>query len=176
MWFSVLPSGFSHATKHFQSNTSIVTVFLCLLVCSDNMRCSHFIPHVTRHYSCCFQLIDSSFFHFISTRQGQGLLQALLPSIADVTSSRKWKEMKRNMCINNCVSWITFKKRKVRFKVEEKNTKRLLLWASTVSSKLVSWNMKIAPITEERGQLCNICHFCLSMAMIFINTVHHQAQ
>lgn len=42
---------------------------------------THFIPLVQKHYSCCFPLIDSSFFHFISSQWAQTLLQALLPWI-----------------------------------------------------------------------------------------------
>lgn len=65
--------------------TVIVIVFFCLCICTDNMWSSHFIPHVKRHYSCWFPLIDSFFFHFIFSQRVQGLISGLCSHLLETS-------------------------------------------------------------------------------------------
>ena len=99
-----------------QRPTASIIVFLCLGICSDNMRSSHFIPHVKRHYSCCFTLIDSSFFHFISSQRVQGLQDFL----QHYSGPEKRKEIKMNVCINNTALCEAFMNWKIKSKVSER--------------------------------------------------------
>lgn len=99
-----------------QRPTASIIVFLCLGICSDNMQSSHFIPHVKRHYSCCFTLIDSSFFHFISSQRVQGLQDFL----QHYSGPEKRKEIKMNVCINNTALCEAFMNWKIKSKVSER--------------------------------------------------------
>lgn len=94
IWFSAVSSGLPHVTNHFQrpsdthtyaaehvthcrEGTTTVIVFFFSCVHHNNMWCTHFIPHVKRHYSCCFPLIASSFFHVIWRQRIQKYISRL---------------------------------------------------------------------------------------------------
>lgn len=123
----------SRVRNTLQRDTASIIVFLCLGICSDNMRSSHFIPHVKRHYSCCFTLIDSSFFHFISIQRVQGL--------QDFLNLKRKKEIKMNTCINNTALCEAFMNWKIKSKVSERKDE-LFGPAAFHPVKLVSLYMK----------------------------------
>lgn len=95
IWFSAVSSGLPHVTNHFQrpsdthtytaehvthcgeGTTTVIVFFFFFRVHHNNLWCTHFIPHVKRHYSCCFPLIASSFFHVIWRQRIQKYISRL---------------------------------------------------------------------------------------------------
>lgn len=172
-----MSSGLPHVTNHFQRSsdtrhkhthtrqlhcrgcntlqrcTATIIGFLCLGVCSDNMWSSHFIPHVKRYYSCCFPLIDSFFFHFISSECVQGrisrlrshLLETLCKNSNEDEYAHKW------LCLM-CVSFYELTNEILKCAVKTKKQRLSVCQQLLVG---IRKNMRIALIIEEWGRLFN---------------------
>lgn len=149
--------------------TAVIIVFFCLRICSDNMWSSHFIPHVKRHYSCCFPLIDSSFFHFICSQRVWGL-QALLPYFKghfeeQEKESNKDERAHKFLCLTSVFLWIE-KCLVLSVWGEKKEYYLGVPVALYENSSYDRW---------DRATVQQSLH-CLPSMMRFINTIQHQTQ